>query len=164
MRGFAVAGRPKRAGEGRPTSYRKEYAEQARKLCLLGYTDVELADFFQVSERTLNTWKKDFPEFLQSTKRGKDIADADVAEKLYKRALGYTHKSVKIFNNDGVPLKVEYTEHYPPDTQAASLWLRNRQPNKWRDKQDIEHGGQITTVRRIERVIVDPNAPSGEKE
>ena len=159
-----MAGRPKREGEGRPTSYRKEYAEQARKLCLLGYIDDELGDFFGVSKQTINAWKKDHPEFLDSIMRGKDVADADVAEKLYKRALGYTHKSVKIFNNEGVPMKVEYTEHYPPDTQAASLWLRNRQPNKWRDKQDIEHGGQITTVRRIERVIIDPNAPSGEKE
>jgi hypothetical protein len=31
---------------GRPTKYKEEYNEQAYKLCLLGATDKELADFF----------------------------------------------------------------------------------------------------------------------
>jgi hypothetical protein len=76
---------------------REEYDEQARKLCLLGATDAELADFFGVSEQTLNTWKKVHPKFLESMNRGKIIADAEVAEKLYHRACGYSHEAVKIF-------------------------------------------------------------------
>lgn len=44
-------------GAGRPTLYREEYAEQARKLCLLGTTDAELADFFNVAVDTINEWK-----------------------------------------------------------------------------------------------------------
>jgi hypothetical protein len=128
-----------------------------RKLCVVGFTDAEMADFFGVSERTVNTWKKAHPEFLQSITRGKILADANVAEALYKRAAGYSHPAVKIFNNNGAPMRVEYTEHYPPDTAACSLWLRNRQPTRWRDKQAIEHGGNVSTIRRIERVIVDPD-------
>ena len=44
--------------------------------------------------------------------------------------------AVKIFMPAGAeaPVCASYTEHYPPDTQAASLWLRNRQPAKWRDR------------------------------
>lgn len=125
---------------GRPTLYRTEYDEQARKLCLLGATDAELADFFGVSEQTINAWKSAHPSFLESTTRGKLLADAEVADKLYQRALGYSHGAVKIFQHQGVPLEVAYTEHYPPDTQAASLWLRNRQPKKWRDKVEGETG------------------------
>lgn len=53
----------------RPTKYQEAYAEQARKLCLLGYTDAELADFFEVSESTINKWKLDYPEFSESLKR-----------------------------------------------------------------------------------------------
>ncbi|MCV5597561.1 hypothetical protein OFN66_28085, partial [Escherichia coli] len=45
------------------------YAEQARKLCLLGYTDAELADFFEVSESTINKWKLDYPKFSESIKK-----------------------------------------------------------------------------------------------
>lgn len=37
------------------------------------------------------------------------------------------------------PVYAPYVEHYPPDTQVTSLWLRNQQPKLWRDKQKIEH-------------------------
>ena len=67
---------------GRPSLYREEYAEQAYKLCLLGATDKELADFFGVVETTVNNWKKDHAAFLESITRVKMAADADVAEKL----------------------------------------------------------------------------------
>jgi len=127
---------------GRPTRYKAEYAEQARKLCLLGATDEELAGFFSISFQTLNTWKKSHKEFLESITRGKIVADAEVAERLYQRALGYSHQAVKIMAVDKTVVHEEYIEHYPPDTQAASLWLRNRQPKKWRDKQDVEHSGK----------------------
>jgi hypothetical protein len=101
-----------------------------------------MADIFGVSEVTLNAWKGERPEFLKSITRGKISADATIAESLYHRALGYSHPAVKIFQYEGAPVEVEYTEHYPPDTQAASLWLRNRQPTLWRDKQDHEHTGK----------------------
>jgi uncharacterized protein YjcR len=57
----------------RPTKYQEAYAEQARKLCLLGYTDAELADFFEVSESTINKWKLDYPKFSESIKKGKAV-------------------------------------------------------------------------------------------
>ena len=62
---------------GRPSQYKAEYCEQAYKLCLLGATDVQLADFFGVSEQTLNTWKQKHPKFLESLRAGKDEADAE---------------------------------------------------------------------------------------
>lgn len=133
---------------GRPTAYSEAYAEQAYKLCLLGATDKDIGDFFDVSEVTVNAWKKAFPSFLKSMRDGKSSADANVAESLYRRALGYSHDAVKILtvangNNQGSTVEtVPYTEHYPPDTAAASLWLRNRQPTKWRDKQEFEHTGK----------------------
>ena len=128
---------------GRPTKYKKKYAEQTRKLCLLGAIDKELADFFEVEEKTINNWKEEFPDFLQSLKSGKELADAEVASKLYHRANGYEHKEDKIFNDNGIPLVVPTTKHYPPDTTAAIFWLKNRQPKRWRDKQDVEHSGKL---------------------
>lgn len=127
---------------GRPTDYRDEYCEQVEKLCKLGATDEEIADFFEVVESTVNLWKLEHPEFSESIKRGKTLADANVADRLYKRATGYTHDAVKIYPVGGgkddkgneKPLMVPYTEHYPPDTAAAIFWLKNRQKKKWRDK------------------------------
>lgn len=135
----AKGGASAKSKGGRPTRYKQEYAEQAYKLCLLGATDAEMADFFQVAESTLNLWKQRHAGFSESIARGKLLADAEVAEKLFHRAKGYSHEAVKIFNNQGVEMVVPYTEHYPPDTQAASLWLRNRQSAKWRDKQELDH-------------------------
>lgn len=125
---------PPKKTRGRPSRYKEEYVEQVEKLSRLGATDVEMADFFGVSERTFNTWKKAHPQFLQSIKKGKLFADANVVDSLYHRALGYEHAAVKIMQYEGVPVVVDYTEHYPPDTAAAIFWLKNRQPKRWRDK------------------------------
>lgn len=123
---------------GRKSEYQKEYADQALKLCLLGAIDKELAEFFSVSVQTLNKWKKDYPEFLESLKKGKNIADANVASRLYNRAIGYSCKATKFATSEGrITDSKEYIEYYPPDTTAAIFWLKNRQPEKWRDKKEV---------------------------
>lgn len=124
---------------GRPSRYKQEYAEQARKLCLLGHTDAELADFFGVAESTINKWKKDHSEFSESIKRGKAVADSEVAAKLFHRATGYEHPEDDIKSCDGRIIVTPTIKHYPPDTTAAIFWLKNRQSKKWRDKQEINH-------------------------
>ena len=119
---------------GRPSKYKSEYAEQAKKLCMLGMTDKEMASFFEVSEQTLNTWKQVHPEFLESLKGGKDLIDAQVAAKLFHRAIGYEHPEDDIRAVNGVIVITPMVKHYPPDTTAAIFWLKNRQPQRWRDK------------------------------
>ncbi len=132
-------GKEGKGSRGRDTKYKKEYAEQTRKLCLLGLTDVEIADFFGVCEKTINNWKKKHSDFLQSITHGKMLADAEVAEKLRERALGYSHEAVKVFNTPNGTIEHKYTEHYPPDTQAAAIWLYNRQPSKWKRQPVVEN-------------------------
>jgi hypothetical protein len=134
-----ASSKAKQAKIGRPSKFDPAFVEQARKLALLRATDEEMADFWDISVPTLHAWRKAHPEFLKATKEGKLIADAEIAESLFHRAKGYSHPAVKIFNDreTGVT-QVPYTEHYPPDTTAASLWLRNRQPDKWRDKVEVD--------------------------
>lgn len=123
---------------GQPTKYKKEYDEQARKLCLLGATDASLADFFNVTETTINNWKNANESFFESIKQGKMIADATVAESLFKRANGYSHPEEKVFNgNDGITT-YNTTKHYAPDPTAMIFWLKNRQPAMWREKQEVK--------------------------
>ena len=138
-------------GRGRPTAYRDEYVDQGYKLALLGLTDAEIAAFFEVHEDTINEWKSAHPEFSVSIQKGKLPADSNVAASMYHRAKGYSHEAVKIFMPTGAtePVYAPYTEHYPPDTQAASLWLRNRQPKLWRDKQEHEHSGSLTLEQLV---------------
>lgn len=132
--------------QGRPTKYKKEYDALVYNYCLLGATDVELAKFINVDEATINRWKHSHPSFCTSIKEGKVNADANVAAALYHRALGYSHSEEKVFSNNGKIVMHNTVKHYPPDTGAAMAWLKNRQPAKWRDKQEIEHTGQQVTI------------------
>lgn len=131
---------------GAPTKYQDSHDKQAYKLCLLGATDAELADFFEVNEDTINEWKKVHDTFSVSIKRGKFQADANVATKLFKRATGYQHPDTDIKMYEGQIITTEVIKHYPPDTTAGIFWLKNRQPKKWRDKQEVEHSGDISHV------------------
>lgn len=134
---------------GRPTDYKATYNKLAYNYCLLGATDIELADFFEVAESTINLWKLNHPEFSESIKKGKSQADAVVASKLFHRATGYEHPDIDIKMHEGKIITTNLTKHYPPDTTAAIFWLKNRQPAKWRDKQDIEHSGDITLSKKV---------------
>lgn len=130
-----------RGGTGAPTKYNDTFPDRAERLALLGLTDEELAIAFGVSETTINAWKLEHVEFSEALNRGKLDADAHVAQRLYRRALGYSHEAVKIFMPSGAenPVYAPYTEHYPPDTAAARHWLNNRRPKQWRER--IEHAG-----------------------
>mgnify|MGYP003769253781 CR=1 FL=1 len=132
---------------GRPSKYKEEYCEQAEKLARLGATDKEMADFFGVTEQTLNNWKTDKDgnetEFFESLKTGKIEADARVADSLYQRALGYSCREDKVFLVDKEPLIVPMIKQYPPDTTAGIFWLKNRRPNEWREKQEINVTGDM---------------------
>ena len=139
---------------GRPTKYKEEFNELARKYCLLGATDKQLSDFLEISEATLNNWKTEHPEFLESIRKGKDVADMDVAEKLYKRAIGYQYKEEsKILEGDKIVKKTETIKTMAPDTIAQMFWLKNRQKKHWRDTRNIDHtsGGDKIEMSREER-------------
>jgi DNA-binding XRE family transcriptional regulator len=128
---------------GRKTKYKQEYDELAFNYCLLGAKDTQLAEFFNVTEQTINNWKKDHPSFFESIKKGKQDADAEVANSLFHRAKGYSHPEVKVFNNQGEIVTHDTVKHYAPDPTSAIFWLKNRQPKLWRDKQEIENTHKI---------------------
>lgn len=122
---------------GRPTAFKPEYSKQATKLCRLGATNPELADFFDVAPSTISKWFIDYPEFSEAVKAGKEASDAEVAHKLYRRAIGYSHKDVDIKAYEGSIIQTPIIKHYPPDPTSMIFWLKNRQPKKWREKQEL---------------------------
>ncbi len=135
------ADEPIKLGKGRPSLYKPEYVKQAAKLCFLGATDADLADFFEVSLRTIDNWKAQYKEFSEALRPGKNEADERVERSLYQKAIGYEYDAVKVFNANGKAMVVPYREKCPPDTTAAMFWLKNRRAEQWRDVQKHEHGG-----------------------
>lgn len=134
---------------GRPSSYKPEYVEQARKLCQLGATDMELADFFEVNVLTIYRWRIAHPEFCNAMDLGKEAPNTRVKRSLYNRAVGYSYASEKVFQYQGEIVRAETIEHVPPDANAAFLWLKNREPDEWRDKQQVEHSGAVSFTNAV---------------
>lgn len=152
---------------GRPSLYKEEYNEQARKLCLLGATDKELANFFEVDESTINNWKKGHPTFLESIRAGKTVADMEIVNSLYKSAQDRLIPAYQAFKTRNVYFDdkgnrietekvevVEVPQAVPANDRAIKFWLNNRQPSKWRDKQEApeeetnDHIVNVTIVHR----------------
>ncbi|EKD5498886.1 terminase [Pseudomonas aeruginosa] len=134
---------------GRPTKYKPEYIKTARALAKLGATNAEMAEAFGVSLSTFNLWKVQHEAFSDAIKIGKDVADARVVDALYHRAMGFSHVDTDIRVVDGAIVETPIVKHYAPDTTAAIFWLKNRRPDEWRDKQELEHSGNIALTDRI---------------
>lgn len=137
---------------GRKTKYTPDVVVSAKILCQKGYTDKELAAFFGVDEKTLNNWKHQFPLFFQSLKTGKSMADSQVEASLFQRAVGYSVPDVHISNYEGVVTITPIIKHFAPDTTAQIFWLKNRQPQKWRDKQDIDHNVSEDLLKLLKEI------------
>jgi hypothetical protein len=144
---------------GRPTKFKPEMVDQARKLAELGATDREAAEFFEVAEDTLYLWKHSHPKFSEALKVGKQTADERVTQSLYRRAIGYKHDAVKIQAVDGVIVETPYVEHFAPDTTAAIFWLKNRRPAEWRDRRELDHtssdGSMATSPEKAEERLIE---------
>jgi hypothetical protein len=148
----------------RPSEYKAAYAEGARKLALLGATDAEIADFYEVDVRTIYRWKNTHEEFCQALKAGKEVADARVERALFHRAVGYEQEEVKIFMPAGKdePVYAKYIAKIAPDTTAAIFWLKNRQPEQWRDVTKTEHSGSVK-LEGVEMTFVRPDPQAADR-
>ena len=126
--------------------YMIEFNALAKKFALLGANDKQIAEHLGITVRCLAKWRDKYPAFRKAILDGKEVADAEVAEALYNRARGYSHDAVKIFNNNGQILEAPYIEHYPPDVNAAKLWLTNRQPQAWREKVEVQNEVSVRVI------------------
>jgi hypothetical protein len=140
---------------GRPSKFKPEYVGQAKKLAELGATDPQIADFFQVSISTVSLWKVEHAEFSEALKLGKVQADQRVEEKLYSRAMGFEHDEVDIRVVNGELVQTPIRKFYPPDTTACIFWLKNRQPESWRETKAIELTGKNGGPVRVARELTD---------
>jgi len=115
-----------------------------------GLTDEQIAHNVGVSRSTLNDWKKRYPDISDALKKGKEVVDLQVENALLKRALGYEYEEVtqeSQWNEKNNKYELVVTKlvkkRQAPDTTAQIFWLKNRRPDKWRDKQDVEHTGDM---------------------
>ena len=124
-----------------------------------GLTDEQIAHNIGIAGRTYYEWQERFPQFAQAIKKGKAPVDIQVENALLKRALGQivkVKKPIKLKHKGQIPGKglieeerIEYAEeeiYIPPDTTAQIFWLKNRRPDKWRDKPSGETDTEPVTI------------------
>lgn len=106
-----------------------------------GAIERDIAKKLGVSESTFSGYKKEHPELMQTLTVNKEVADARVESALYKRAIGYEYDEVCTeVSPDGTKTKTT-TKQVLPDVTAQIFWLKNRKPDRWKDKQDINIEG-----------------------
>ena len=131
------------AGAGRKSKYDEFVAPHLTRiehLCRMGATEAEICGKLGVA--------------VSSLKRGKVVADDAVEAALYRRAVGYTYDEVKVNsyvdnNQNQRQFRTVTTKEIPPDVTAAIFWLKNRRPEKWRDRHEFGFEGNIP-VKLIE--------------
>lgn len=126
--------------KGRPSKFDGINLELVQYMYESGATDVQVAEKINITRQSLDNWKKKHPSFFASLKDWKIEADKTVEKSLYQRACGYTTNETKVFCNPaGMITTHEMKKHYAPDPTSMIFWLKNRQPDKWREKQEVEH-------------------------
>jgi hypothetical protein len=127
--------------------YSIDHTVMAKRLALLGLKDTEIAGIFGVSLNRFMGWQGDHPELSSALMMGRDMADAHVAEGMYKRAAGYEAPAVKFFKMktaDGEEIVSQnYMEHIPPDPNAGKFWLTARRPDLWKEQSHQAVSGNI---------------------
>ena len=138
---------PQTRGGGRPSKRATVDLAKAKKCAEVGMTDKQIAIALGIAEDTIAEYKKNWPEFSESLKK-KMGADGYVERSLWERAIGYRYTETKRETDAEGNVKITTTEKFtPPDPTAMIFWLKNRQPEKWRDKKEI--AGQMTFAELI---------------
>jgi hypothetical protein len=113
----------------------EKYIDLARKFCLLGADDKQLAELFNVGVATIRKWIAEEDEFREAVLEGRDRADAEVVHSLYRRAVGFSRRTVTTTHRDSPKgptiTRVFSRTYYPPDVNAAMFWLKNRRKDQW---------------------------------
>jgi DNA-binding XRE family transcriptional regulator len=115
-----------------------------------GLTDEQIAHNIGISRETLYQWKRKYSDIADTLKENKQIADIAVENALYKRALGYTYTET---TKEAGKVTKTVEKEVVPDTTAQIFWLKNRQPERWRDKQEVQNTGNMdfnVTIKVVE--------------
>lgn len=123
-----------------------------------GLTDEQIAYNVGISRSTLNSWKDKYSNISDTLKRGKEVIDRQVENALLKRALGYEYTETTreyIPELDEMKTTKKVTKQVAPDTTAQIFWLKNRKPDKWRDKREVE---DRSAVDKLDMILAEMKA------
>ena len=122
-----------------------------------GLTDEQICKNLGIVKDTFYKYKEKYTDFSDALKKGKEVADIEVENALFKRAIGYKYKEVikEVKEVDGKKTTYikEVIKEMAGDVGAQIFWLKNRKSSKWKDKQDIdiEDNNVSITINGVKR-------------
>ena len=143
------------SNNGATSKYRPEYCDKAREISKSGTTNDDLAAGIGVGTSSIDRWLAKYPQFRAAVEDGRGVADKNVEFSLYQRAIGgYSYEERKEHRNArGEVTRVEVNhKHLAPDTLAQIFWLKNRQPEMWRDRRELDMKGGVSVSDLAERL------------
>lgn len=112
-----------------------------------GLTDAQISHNIGISRTTLYNWKTKNIDILNALKKGKEVSDIEVENALFKRAVGYDYEETTI--EKGIETK-RITKHMPGDTTAMIYWLKNRKPQQWRERRELEN---VEVMEKLDQLL-----------
>lgn len=150
----------KKRKRGQPAKIGPEERKTLLAYSKFGLTDKQLAEGVGINEQTLTRYKRKDPDFCRSLKENKDLADSMVRKSLFKLALGYEYYE-DMANKDGAVRCLKYAK---PDVTACIFWLKNRQPEEWRDKHEHDLGkGATGALEGLAKIFAKGSAREAER-
>lgn len=161
-----------------PGRYREieKRLQELEKWARQGLSDEEIIAKLGIGRSTFYRYKSGHRPFEEALKRGRNNADSEVERALYKKATGYVmtvRRPVKlkeiVYENGKKTRETERLEiaeeeqYFPPDTNSALFWLKNRCPDRWHDKAEpeerpadaLDNMEPDEAVRAMRRVIAE---------
>lgn len=164
--------KPKKHSGGRPSKFFELDLKQVKILIQRGFTNQQIAEFFNISVDSLSEWQKRYPKFSAALKGWKKEADEKVERCLYERATGFEYDEIvyeksktgglSIGIKDEEIEDIKHSDCYKtkiivkkvvPDVTAQIFWLKNRQPERWRDRQEIDHSGKVEGQNIVIQIV-----------
>ena len=139
------------------SSVKKEYWLSPAGLVLIqgwardGLSMDQIASEVGVARSTFFNWKSENQMLSDALMINRQIADRQVENALFKTAKGFHYTEDKIAPSGA---KISDVKSYQaPNVGAIKLWLSNRKPDTWREKQSIELSGKVDS--RLSDVSTD---------
>ena len=138
------------------TIVKKEYWLSPAGLVLIqgwardGLSMDQIAENVHVSRSTLFKWKAENQMLSDALLINREIADRQVENALFKIAKGFHYTEDKIAPSGA---KISNVKSYQaPNVGAIKLWLSNRKPDTWREKQNIELQGKLDIQNELPKL------------
>lgn len=119
------------------------------KLCVLGLKKKDIAMALGITPITLSKWVQTHPSVAKAMAEGSLVCQANVAEAVYKRAVGFTKTIEEVRVVQGEVLRVKVQKYFPPNMQAAVYFLNNRAPNYWGSVKEVKHTGEVKLSHQL---------------